>query len=412
MERKNSNVVVHVRSDSGKELDALFHVIQSASAAVEQQPSSSSLPMKLRKLPPSFFKQPTILDPSKLAPDDSSGLTISHSRANSSPASLSVPTSSAGPPNYSLHPAHSRTQSYGGSAYEESNQLPPGWEMRTSPTGQPYFMNHYEQITTWQDPRKSQSTSNLNNSNSLPDGWEQAITPEGEVYFINHITRTTSWIDPRNIAIAHRRTSSQQSTFSGAAQQQDHRQKAMLERLQLEKEKLKKRQQQLLEQEILLKHGMLEEGGSKSLLGNLAREAALAQMPSQENTTSVHMRDESFDSGLGMSSTGGYGYNTDVDLNGGGGSDSQMFDANYNSKELTSRSEGRTGSGRLPEFFDNIPGTNVDFGTIEGENTPTNMETDDLGVGLDLNTDILNDVESVLTPNMSKIPDPNFLTWL
>lgn len=141
MERKNSqNCYLNVRTDSENDLEALFNVVQSASKTIAQasEPSANTLPMKLRKLPPSFFKPPSRLDSNKLSPDDNTGLKISHSRAHSSPASLSIPTSSAGM--YSLHqPTHTRTQSYDGAAFEES-QLPPGWEMRTSPSGQPYFM--------------------------------------------------------------------------------------------------------------------------------------------------------------------------------------------------------------------------------------------------------------------------------
>ncbi|KXJ26190.1 transcriptional coactivator YAP1 [Exaiptasia diaphana] len=404
MERNsNQNCYLNVRTDSENDLEALFNVVQSASTTIANEPSSNSLPMKLRKLPPSFFKQPKGLDSNKLSPEDNTGLKISHSRAHSSPASLPIPTSSAGM--YSIQPpSHTRTQSYDGTAFEES-QLPPGWEMRTSPSGQPYFMDHIQQITTWVDPRKTQSTNNLTSSNPLPDGWEQAITPEGEIYYINHLTRTTSWVDPR-IAMAPCRTNPQQHPpQQGRRPPQQH--KAMLERVQLEQEQLKKRQQELQKQEILLKHGLLENGGSKSMLGNLVREAGLAQLAPQPDTTTPngHIRDESFDSGLGMNTGYSNTYNSDIDLN--TGSDSQMFDANYNSKDTSSRN-----SSRLPDFFDNLPGTNVDFGTIEGESTPSAMDTDDLGVGLDLPTDMLNDVESVLTPNLSKMTDPNFLTWL
>lgn len=275
-----------------------------------------------------------------------------------------------------------------------------------------FVFSHFEQITTWQDPRKTQSTTNLTNSNSLPDGWEQAITPEGEIYYINHLTRTTSWVDPRLAAMTQNRNTSHPPPMLQNRPQPP--QKAMLERVQMEQKELKKRQQQLLEQEILLKHGLLERGGSKSMLGNLAREASLGQLPTQPEITTPngHIRDESFDSGLGMN-TGYSTFNADVDLN-TGANDTTMFDANFNTKDTTSRSgEGRNNTGRLPDFFDNLPGTNVDFGTIESnDSTPTAMETDDLGVGLDLQTDMLNDVESVLTPNMSKIPDPSFLTWL
>lgn len=94
----------------------------------------------------------------------------------------------------------------------------------------------------------------------------------------------------------------------------------------------------------------------------------------------------------------------DVDMN-----DTQpMFDANYNSKDSSFRADpGR----RLPEILDSLPGTNVDLGVMEGTDNSSNMETDDLGVGLEFNSEILNDaVESVLI-SPSKITD-NFLTWL
>ena len=74
--------------------------------------------------------------------------------------------------------------------------------------------SHGDHRTTWQDPRKSMSTSALNQSQPLsppqghqsssltnltplPHGWEQAVTPEGEIYYINHIDKCTSWYDPR-----------------------------------------------------------------------------------------------------------------------------------------------------------------------------------------------------------------------
>ena len=171
-----------------------------------------------------------------------------------------------------------------------------------------------------------------------------------------------------------------------------------LHRLQKEREQLLKRQQELLKQEIRLKRDILEEGGTKSsLLGNLTREVSL--LSAQDNapvTNGGHIRDGSLDSGLGMGG-GNYQFH-DVDMN-----DSQqpMFDANYNSKEAPFRADpGR----RLPEILD-LPGTNVDLGVMEGTDNSTNMDTDDLGVGLDFNSDMLNDVESVLI-------SPGNLTWL
>nr|6JK1_A Chain A, Dendrin,Transcriptional coactivator YAP1 [Mus musculus]6JK1_B Chain B, Dendrin,Transcriptional coactivator YAP1 [Mus musculus] len=90
--------------------------------------------------------------------------------------------------------------------------LPAGWEMAKTSSGQRYFLNHNDQTTTWQDPRKAMLSQlnvpapaspavpqTLMNSASgpLPDGWEQAMTQDGEVYYINHKNKTTSWLDPR-----------------------------------------------------------------------------------------------------------------------------------------------------------------------------------------------------------------------
>lgn len=46
--------IVHVRGDSQTELEALFTAVMNPNAA--KQPSS--LPMRMRKLPDSFFRQP------------------------------------------------------------------------------------------------------------------------------------------------------------------------------------------------------------------------------------------------------------------------------------------------------------------------------------------------------------------
>ena len=191
-----------------------------------------------------------------------------------------------------------------------------------------------------------------------------------------------------------------QENLRGQSAPEMHRHRTIqLHRLQREREHLVKRQEELLKQEIRLKRDILEDGGKKSsLLGNLTREVSLLSAQDPNPVTNGHMRDESIDSGLGM---GSYQYH-DVDM-----ADAQpMFDANYNSKEGSFRGES---SRRLPEILDSLPGTNVDLGVMEGSDTPATMETDDLGVGLEFNSDILNDVESVLSP--TKITE-NLLTWL
>lgn len=47
--------VVHVRGDSQTELEALFSAVMNPNKAVRQP---ASLPMRMRKLPDSFFRQP------------------------------------------------------------------------------------------------------------------------------------------------------------------------------------------------------------------------------------------------------------------------------------------------------------------------------------------------------------------
>ncbi|XP_010727313.1 transcriptional coactivator YAP1-like isoform X1 [Meleagris gallopavo] len=144
-------------------------------------------------------------------------LTPQHVRAHSSPASLQLGAVSPGtltPSGVVTGPGAPSSQHLRQSSFEipDDVPLPPGWEMAKTPSGQRYFLNHIDQTTTWQDPRKAMLSQmnvtaptsppvqqNLMNSASgpLPDGWEQAMTQDGEIYYINHKNKTTSWLDPR-----------------------------------------------------------------------------------------------------------------------------------------------------------------------------------------------------------------------
>uniref|UniRef100_A0A667Y8M8 WW domain-containing protein n=1 Tax=Myripristis murdjan TaxID=586833 RepID=A0A667Y8M8_9TELE len=196
--------VVHVRGDSQTELEALFNAVMNPNKGARLP---ASLPMRMRKLPDSFFRQPEPRGHSRQASSDGGvcgSLTPHHVRAHSSPASLPVNTLS--------------TQATGAAAppiIPDDVPLPPGWEMAKTPTGQRYFLNHLDQTTTWHDPRLPQLQSAAAQHpisgppvhfyfvlshccpGPLPEGWEQAVTPEGEVYYINHVTKSTSWLDPR-----------------------------------------------------------------------------------------------------------------------------------------------------------------------------------------------------------------------
>ena len=132
--RSQSEQIVHVRTDSDSQLDALFNVLKPKPG----QQSPSNIPFAQRNLPPSFFTPP---DPrpgnhSRESSTDSTqygtgkipaGLTVSHARSVSSPAQL--PTAGLSP---APQPQHVKTPS--------DRQLPSGWEMAKTDEGQRYFL--------------------------------------------------------------------------------------------------------------------------------------------------------------------------------------------------------------------------------------------------------------------------------
>uniref|UniRef100_A0A3Q0R0T5 Yes1 associated transcriptional regulator n=1 Tax=Amphilophus citrinellus TaxID=61819 RepID=A0A3Q0R0T5_AMPCI len=189
--------IVHVRGDSQTELEALFTAVMNPNAV--KQPSS--LPMRMRKLPDSFFRQPEPRGHSRQASSDGGvcgSLTPHHVRAHSSPASLPVNSLSTQGTDVAATPI-----------IPDDMPLPHGWEMAKTPTGQRYFLNHLDKTTTWHDPRLAQLQSaaaqhpipappvHAHSLSPVPEGWEQAVTADGEMYYIDHINKTTTWVDPR-----------------------------------------------------------------------------------------------------------------------------------------------------------------------------------------------------------------------
>jgi len=72
--------------------------------------------------------------------------------------------------------------------------LPRGYEQRTTPQGQVYWLNHETGRSTWHDPRFRNRTSP---TGSLPDGWEERRTASGKSYYVDHTKKTTTFTDPR-----------------------------------------------------------------------------------------------------------------------------------------------------------------------------------------------------------------------
>uniref|UniRef100_UPI00358E47DC E3 ubiquitin-protein ligase NEDD4-like n=1 Tax=Myxine glutinosa TaxID=7769 RepID=UPI00358E47DC len=82
--------------------------------------------------------------------------------------------------------------------------LPPDWEMRIAVNGKPFFIDHHNKKTTWEDPRlkvpvhiRLKTELDPNNLGPLPPGWEERLHVDGRTFFINHNMKITQWEDPR-----------------------------------------------------------------------------------------------------------------------------------------------------------------------------------------------------------------------
>ncbi|XP_031316499.2 transcriptional coactivator YAP1 isoform X8 [Camelus dromedarius] len=435
--------IVHVRGDSETDLEALFNAVMNPKTANVPQ----TVPMRLRKLPDSFFKPPEPKSHSRQASTDAGtagALTPQHVRAHSSPASLQLGAVSPGtltPTGVVSGPAAAPTaQHLRQSSFEipDDVPLPAGWEMAKTSSGQRYFLNHIDQTTTWQDPRKAMLSQmnvtaptsppvqqNMMNSASgpLPDGWEQAMTQDGEIYYINHKNKTTSWLDPRldpRFAMNQRISQSapvkqppplapqspQGGVMGGGSSNQQ--QQMRLQQLQMEKERLRLKQQELLRQELALRSQLPtleQDGGTQNPVSSPGMSQELRTMTTNSsdpflNSGTYHSRDESTDSGLSMSS---YSVPRTPDdfLN---SVDEMDTGDTINQSTLPSQQN------RFPDYLEAIPGTNVDLGTLEGDGM--NIEGEELMPSLQeaLSSDILNDMESVLAA--TKLDKESFLTWL
>ncbi|RFU29681.1 hypothetical protein B7463_g6676, partial [Scytalidium lignicola] len=107
--------------------------------------------------------------------------------------------------------ANAATMLATGATTAGTGELPPLWEMRHTPEGRPYFVDHNTRTTTWVDPRRQQYIRMYGGQNAsntiqqqpvsqlgpLPSGWEMRLTNTARVYFVDHNTKTTTWDDPR-----------------------------------------------------------------------------------------------------------------------------------------------------------------------------------------------------------------------
>ncbi|XP_055504819.1 WW domain-containing oxidoreductase isoform X2 [Leucoraja erinacea] len=77
---------------------------------------------------------------------------------------------------------------------DSEDELPPGWEERTTKDGWVYYANHVELKTQWDHPKTGKKKRV---AGDLPYGWEQETDEKGQVYFVDHINKRTTFLDPR-----------------------------------------------------------------------------------------------------------------------------------------------------------------------------------------------------------------------
>ncbi|XP_067246637.1 transcriptional coactivator YAP1 isoform X2 [Chanodichthys erythropterus] len=391
--------IVHVRGDSETDLEALFNAVMNPKNTIVPP----SVPMRMRKLPDSFFKPPEPKSHSRQASTDAGTagtLTPQHVRAHSSPASLQLGAVSPGNLS-SMGPANAPPQHLRQSSYEipDDVPLPPGWEMAKTPSGQRYFLNHHDQTTTWQDPRKALLQMNQAAPASPVPVQQQNIMNPASAMNQQRISQSAP------VKQGSQLPSSPQSGVMGGNNQ------IRLQQIQMDKERLRIKQELLRQrpQELALRNqlptSMEQDGGTQNPvsspgMGQDARNMTTNSSDPFLNSGTYHSRDESTDSGLSMSS---YSVPRTPD-------DFLNSVDEMETGDTLGPSSMATQPSRFPDYLDAIPGTDVDLGTLEGESMA--VEGEELMPSLQeaLSSDILNDMESVLAA--TKIDKENFLTWL
>ncbi|XP_060129850.1 transcriptional coactivator YAP1 isoform X6 [Zootoca vivipara] len=395
--------IVHVRGDSETDLEALFNAVMNPKGANVPH----TLPMRLRKLPDSFFKPPEPKAHSRQASTDAGtagALTPQHVRAHSSPASLQLGTVSPGglTPSGIVPGAAPSSQHLRQSSFEipDDVPLPPGWEMAKTPSGQRYFLNHIDQTTTWQDPRKA-LLSQMNVTAPTSPPVQQSIMNSATA-MSQRISQSAPVKQPPPIA--------PQSPPGGVlgGSNSNQQQQMRLQQLQMEKERLRLKHQELLRQELALRSqlpSMEQDGVPQNPVSSPGMSQELRTMTTNSsdpflNSGTYHSRDESTDSGLSMSS---YSVPRTPD-------DFLNSVDEMDTGDTINQSNIPSHQNRFPDYLEAIPGTNVDLGTLEGD--AMNIEGEELMPSLQeaLSSDILNDMESVLAA--TKLDKESFLTWL
>uniref|UniRef100_UPI00398F037D WW domain-containing transcription regulator protein 1 n=1 Tax=Pristiophorus japonicus TaxID=55135 RepID=UPI00398F037D len=381
--------IVRVLGDSETDLEALFNAVMNPKPGTVPH----QVPMRMRKLPESFFKQPDSGSHSRQSSTDSSSnlpqFQVQHIRSHSSPASLPV-SANPNPQQY----GHLRQQSFDNI---DDVPLPPGWEMAKTPSGQRYFLNHVDRITTWHDPRKTMSQMNLNTAGTSNQMQQRSMPVPHPNPVMNQQQMTPNTTVPPPGMPPQNPRMAMMSLSSAMTVQQKHQQKMRLQQIQMEKERIKHLQQELMRQEKALYNQIpnqipIESDNIPTAQNAVSTPTMTQEMHAITNNGSdpflssgpYHSRQASADSGLGLG-------RTPEDFL---GHVEEMDTGDMGQTAMTANQPSR-----FPDFLDSLPGTNVDLGTLEGEDLMPSLQEP-------FGSDILPDVESSLNPKET------FLTWL
>uniref|UniRef100_G3PEZ6 WW domain-containing protein n=1 Tax=Gasterosteus aculeatus TaxID=69293 RepID=G3PEZ6_GASAC len=77
---------------------------------------------------------------------------------------------------------------------DSEDELPPGWEERSTKDGWVYYASHDEMKTQWEHPKTGKKKRC---AGDLPYGWEQETDEKGQMIYVDHINKRTTYFDPR-----------------------------------------------------------------------------------------------------------------------------------------------------------------------------------------------------------------------
>ncbi|XP_059483262.1 transcriptional coactivator YAP1 isoform X2 [Neocloeon triangulifer] len=421
---KSSSPVVRMDGDSDS-LQALFDSVLKPNS---QRPLQ--VPLRMRKLPDSFFNPPSkgsksgsvssishsrensadsafgassttpsstaAGSPQQLAPQPAPpppALQISHPRAHSSPASLQQTYASAHQqvPSASVGAQHLRQRSYDilGDSGDALGPLPLGWEQARTAEGQIYFLNHHTRTTTWEDPRKTLAAQAAQQHQASQEQLLGATSPHPAASpqpQAMHLQRPMlSQLQNSGLPSPVMGATAGPNWPNSLSQNLPSAQKMRLQSLQLECERLKQRQHEIRQQGLMMRQTTTlseESSVSNVVCGPTGMDPFLSSLTD-------HSRQESADSGLGM----GTGYSLPQTPD-----DFLSMDDNMDNMDINE-------SGPASQEMASLDGP--DISSLSSDNIDS---TDDLVPSLQLSEDLSNDLLQSIINNAGK--NDNTLTWL